>query len=89
MTTISVIIYNKSGAAQLDLSRPGYLSVSNKVEQTDNIDSYSATGPVDKQAIEEFMAMYDNQADKIKKVDAFGGDPLNPDTLEFGTNTEE
>lgn len=85
MTTISVIIYNTSGAAQLDLSRPGYQSVSDKVEVTDNIDTYSASGPVNKDSINEFMKLYDGQASKAKKVDAFNGDPLNPEVLEFGT----
>jgi hypothetical protein len=85
MTTISVIIYNTSGAAQLDLSRPGYQSVSDKVEVTDNIDTYSASGPVNKDSINAFMKLYDEQASKAKKVDAFNGDPLNPEVLEFGT----
>lgn len=85
MTTISVIIYNTSGAAQLDLSRPGYQSVSDKVEVTDNIDTYSASGPVNKDSINEFMKLYDEQASKAKKVDAFNGNPLNPEVLEFGT----
>ena len=88
MTTISVIIYNSSGAAQLDLSRPGYLSVSDKVEQDDEIDTYSATGAVNKKSIEEFMKLYDAQASKAKAVDAFNGDPLNPEVLEFGTPSE-
>ena len=85
MTTISVIIYNSSGAAQLDLSRPGFRSVSNKIDQNDNIDTYSATGAVNKESIQEFMKMYDAQAEKAKAVDAFNGDPLNPEVLEFGT----
>jgi len=84
MTVISVVIYNTSGAAQLDLSRPGYLSVSDKVEKTDEIDTYSASGPVNKETIEEFIKMYDAQAAKAKAVDAFNGDPLNPEVLEFG-----
>jgi len=88
MTTISVIIYNSSGAAQLDLSRPGFLPVSDKVEQNDGIDTYSATGPVNKNSIEEFMKLYDTQASKAKAVDAFNGDPLNPEVLEFGTPSE-
>lgn len=84
MTSISVFIYNSSGAAQLDLSRPGYLSVSDKVDETDNIDTYSGVGPVNKETIQEFMKMYDKQASKSKAVDAFNGDPLNPEVLEFG-----
>lgn len=84
MTSISVIIYNSSGAAQLDLSRPGYRSVSDKVNQADEIDTYSAVGAVNKDTIHEFMKLYDAQASKAKAVDAFNGDPLNPEVLEFG-----
>jgi hypothetical protein len=89
MTGISVVIYNSTGAAQLDLSRPGYRSVSSQVEKTDEIDTYSATGPVNKDTIQEFMKLYDAQASKAKAVDAFNGDPLNPEVLEFGTPAGE
>lgn len=85
LTIISVAIYNSSGAAQLDLSRPGYRSVSSKVEKTDDIDTYSATGQVNKDTIEQFVKLYDAQAAKAKAIDAFNGDPLNPDVLEFGS----
>ena len=89
MTVISVVIYNSTGAAQLDLSRPGYLSVSDKVEKTDEIDTYSASGPVNKDTIQEFVKLYDAQASKAKAVDAFNGDPLNPEVLEFGAPSGE
>lgn len=89
MTTVSVIIYNSSGAAQLDLSRPGYRSVSDQVERNDAIDGYSASGAVNKETIEEFMELYDKEAAKAKAVDAFNGDPLNPEVLEFGTPNGE
>lgn len=85
LTIVSVIIYNSSGAAQLDLSRPGYRSVSDQVEKNDEIDTYGASGRVNKETIEEFMKLYDAQAAKAKAVDAFNGDPLNPEVLEFGT----
>lgn len=89
MTVVSVTIYNISGAAQLDLSRPGYRSVSDKVEKNDSIDTYSASGPVNKDTIKEFMKLYDEQASKAKAVDAFNGDPLNPEVLEFGVPADE
>lgn len=85
MTSVSVAIYNSSGAAQLDLSRPGYSSVSSKVEKSDEINTYSASGKVNKETIQEFIKLYDAQAKKAKAVDAFNGDPLNPEVLEFGT----
>lgn len=89
LVVISMVIYNVSGSAQLDLSRPGYNSVSNQVNRTDTIDSYNASGPVNKTTIDEFTKLYDAQAAKAKAVDAFNGDPLNPEVLEFGvTGTE-
>jgi hypothetical protein len=81
---ISLVIYNVSGSAQLDLSRPGYQSVSDKVEQDDEIDEYDASGPVNKTTVNEFTTLYDAQAAKAKATDAFNGDPLNPEVLEFG-----
>ena len=89
MTVISVVIYNSTGAAQLDLSRPGYRSVSDKVEKTEEIDTYSASGAVNKDTIQEFMKLYDAQATKAKAVDAFNGDPLNPEVLEFSAPSGE
>lgn len=89
LTVISMIAYNVSGTAQLDLSRPGYSSVSNKVDKTDKITEYSAFGSVNKETIDEFIKLYDEQVVKAKAVDAFNGDPLNPEVLEFGTTATE
>lgn len=89
MTVISVVIYNSTGAAQLDLSKPGFRSVSSQVEKTDKLDTYSSSGPVNKETLEEFVKLYDAQAAKAKAVDAFNGDPLNPEVLEFGTPATE
>lgn len=85
LTVVSIIMYNVSGTAQLDLSRPGYQSVSDKIETDNDIDEYNAFGPVNKTTVDEFKKIYDKQAKKAKAVDAFNGDPLNPEVLEFGT----
>ena len=39
--------------------------------------------------IDEFIFLYDEQAEKAKAVDAFNGDPLNPEVLEFTVLDEE
>jgi len=88
LTSVSLIIYNVSGAALLDLSRPGYQSVSDKVDRTSDIDSYSSSGPINKTTVDQFTKIYDAQATKVKAVDAFNGDPLNPEVLEFGTSSQ-
>lgn len=89
LTTVSMILYTTSGAAQLDLSRPGYRSISDQVETGGSIDEYGAFGPVNAQTIDEFIELYDKQSEKAKAVDAFNGDPLNPELLEFGTPASE
>lgn len=81
LTIVSMTLYAVSGTAQLDLSRPGYQSVSNKVDKETKIDTYSASGSVNKDTIQEFMKLYDEQSKKAKAVDAFNGDPLNPELL--------
>jgi len=87
LVSISIFMYNVSGAAQLDLSRPDYKSVSDKVIRTDTVTDYSAYGPVTKSTVNEFTTIYDKQAQKAKTVDAFNGDPLNPEVLEFSDPT--
>jgi hypothetical protein len=87
LVSVSISIYKLSGSAQLDLSRPGYQSVSNKVDRTDPVTDYSAFGPINKDTLNTFTKIYDAQAAKAKAVDAFNGDPLNPGVLEFSDPT--
>ena len=89
LTVVSMVAYNASGTAQLDLSRPGVSSVSDKVDRTDRITEYSSFGSVNKDSINEFTKLYDAQSKKAKAVDAFNGDPLNPEILEFGVSASE
>ena len=82
IVAISMAMYNSSGAAQLDLSRPGYKSVRAQAGKDDgDFQTYSSSGPISKDVISDFKTIYTKQAQKIKAVDAFGGDPLNPDAL--------
>lgn len=87
LVSVSIVLYNVSGSAQLDLSRPGYKSVSDKVDRDNSVTEYSAFGPVNKATLKEFTTIFDKQAQKAKAVDAFNGDPLNPEVLEFGDPT--
>jgi len=79
---ISMDLYVSSGASQLDLSRPGYKAVQDKVVKPDRaFDSFDANGPIDKTSADEFSSLYKKQADKAQAVDAFSGDPLNPSII--------
>lgn len=83
LVIVAMILYNVSGDAQLDLSRPGYQSVSDQVERGNSIEGFNPSGAVTGDVIDDFLKQYDEQATKAKAVDAFNGDPLNPELLEF------
>ena len=86
---VSLAMYNSSGAAQLDLSRPGYVSVRSQAVTNDaDFQNYSTTGEINQSTISEFQLLFIKQASKAKSIDAFGGDPLSPDSLGIGTVTE-
>ncbi len=82
LVLVSMSMYSSSGAAQLDLSRPGYQSVRAQAAVDDSdFQNYTVTGPINQLTISEFKTLYAGQAVKTKSVDAFGGDPLSPDAL--------
>lgn len=87
LVVVSMFLYNSSGAAQLDLSRPGYVSIrSQAVTNDSDFENYSSTGSINQGSISEFKLLYAKQANKTKAVDAFGGNPLSLDSL--GLNSE-
>lgn len=81
LVTVSMKLYESSGAAQLDLSRPGYEHVTEKAAQSEVFKGYSAVGEVDEKTIAEFKTMYDARAAKATNVDSFGGDVMSDTAL--------
>jgi len=78
----SMFMYSGSGAAQLDLSRPGYVSVrSQSVVNVDDFKNFPSLGPMNQNVINEFKSSYEKQSQKVKSANAFGGDSLNLDEL--------
>lgn len=82
LVVISMTLYVRSGTILLDLSRPGYQSVSNKTD-SDNISigSYPSSGNLDAESLKIFEDILNSQINKAKSIDAFGGDPLSPAEL--------
>ena len=78
---VSMKLYNTSGAAQLDLSRPGYEHVSEQVPRTDVFKGFPSTGNVDKETFEEFREMYNKRAAQASDVNSFSGDVMNDAAL--------
>lgn len=88
LTGVSLWLYAASGTQQLDLSRPGYKSVQDKVKREPISDSYPATGPMSLSEIEKFKKLYSAEVDRANKNDAFSGDPLNPEGLGINFNDD-
>lgn len=81
LVSVALALYSSSGAAQLDLSRPGYVSVREKITQTEQFEGFSASGAVNAEALEQFRKIYDEQAKAATSVDSFGGDILSDQAL--------
>lgn len=81
LVSVALALYASSGAAQLDLSRPGYTSVREKAARSDGFEGFSATGPVDKDTLDKFKSLYESQSKKATNFDSFGGDVMSDKTL--------
>ena len=78
---IALALYNSSGTAQLDLSRPGFQSVRKQAAQSEEFDSFSNTGELDQTVANQFRTIYDKQIKKVTTVDSFGGDVMSDEAL--------
>ena len=75
LVVIAMAIYVSSGAAQLDISRPGYQSVQDQVDTT-TFESFPSTGSVDTETIDDFLELYDKQTGRVDSNDVFSEDAL-------------
>lgn len=89
LVMVSMALYNSSGAAQLDLSRPGYKSVQDQVSRTDNFESFPATGPVTNAILDQFRNLFDRQVKPVDNADAFSPAALEDQALSIDAPTED
>lgn len=85
---VAMALYASSGAAQLDLSRPGYVSVRKQATRSDQFDSFSASGKIDQTALDQFRKLYDEQAKKVTGIDSFGGNVMSNEALSIDAPAE-
>ena len=81
LVMVSLALYASSGAAQLDLSRPGYKSVQSKIDQTRSFESFPASGPVNRKVMEDFEKSFERQIKSVDSTDAFSPDALEDQSL--------
>lgn len=81
---VGLALYSSSGAAQLDLSRPGYATVrSEATKAADKYEGFSATGPIDQEALKQFRKLFDEQSSSATNFDAFANDVLSDSALKI------
>lgn len=81
---VGLALYSSSGAAQLDLSRPGYATVrSEATKAADKYEGFPATGPIDKDALEQFRKLFGEQSSRATNFDAFANDVLSDSALKI------
>ena len=89
LVVISMRIYENSGAAQLDLSRPGYSSVRDQARSNETIDAFPDDGELNHKTLDEFDELFGQYADEATAVDAFGGDVLGESELGIDAPKEQ
>lgn len=84
LVVISVSVYYKSGAYQLDLSRPEYQSVRSQINKDEkNLRGFDAQGEISDKVLDEFLELYKKEAKQVLKAKAFSNDVLSDEQLGF------
>lgn len=89
LVLVSMALYASSGAAQLDLSRPGYKSVQNEVSRDDTFESFPATGTVTNDTLKQFLDLYNRQTKSVDSNGSFTADTLGDQALGIDAPTPD
>ncbi len=84
LVLLAMQLYNSSGTAQLDLSRPGLSSVRSDAAKTNgHFAGFSSNGSMDQAALNQFNQLYSQKLQEATSLDAFGNDVLSPAALQI------
>lgn len=84
MVVVAMYLYNTSGAAQIDLSRPGYQDVRSEASRDKVPDSsFPSTGKLDAAAFQQFNDMYSKHTGRVVGSDSFDAPALSDDSLQI------
>ena len=81
MAAIGLALYASSGAAQLDLSRPGYSEVRSQTNDDREFTGFSSNGPINEASLSEFRILYEEQLKAATDVEAYGSDVMTNEAL--------
>ena len=89
MTSVSLWLYQSSGAAKLDLSRPGYEKARTEVDDDNSgTKPFSPIGELNADAIKDFRNRYTSISDKLDKTNNYDESDMSDDNLGLNPNAE-
>ena len=81
LVTVSIAIYVRDGAILLDLSRPSYAPVREKIKKGDITPAFSSNGKLDLDIVKDFRTQLKQQTSEINKLGSFDGAAINDEAL--------
>lgn len=82
-------LYNSSGVAQLDFTRPGYETIRSEIKDNSSYKGFNASGTLDQASLDEFDKLYSEKLKEAQSVDAFGNDVLSFKTLKIDAESSQ
>lgn len=89
LVMVALSLYNSSGAAQVDLSRPGYQSIQKEASRGTINDSFPSSGALDAKAFNEFDKLYSGHSKRVVGVNSFDPEALDASSLQLLENTDQ
>lgn len=88
LVSVALSLYHSSGAAQLDLSRPGYTAVRKEAARGESSVSYPANGTLDEQALADFRRIYNDRLQRVTSTRSFEASAMSDDALQMYDKAE-
>lgn len=89
LVLVALSLYNSSGAAQVDLSRPGYQSIQKEASRGSIDDSFPSSGPLNAKAFDDFDKLYSGHSKRVVGVDSFDPQALDVTNLQLLASPEQ
>lgn len=82
LVSVSMAVYYRSGAYQLDLSRPEYKSLRSQIDtDSKSSDTFEAQGEINQKVLDDFLDRYKAKSERIFDTNAYSNDVLSDQQL--------
>jgi hypothetical protein len=83
LVTVSLAIYVRDGVVLLDLSRPSYAPVRDKIKKDDDAPAFESEGKIDAAVVKDFRTQLDWQTKEIDKLGGFDASAISDTVLQL------